>query len=168
MKRNGLAAAGQAWLLIAIFLIAGCAHKISANATFPAKMQWSGRLAIKVQSEPPQSFSADFELGGNPHHGLLVFFTPLGNTAAHLQWAPDTATLTADGKTRQFDSLATLIEQATGAELPVAALFDWLNGKATDAPGWTVDLSKLEQGRLQATRAASPLPAVNLRILLAR
>lgn len=158
----------SALTLFATFLIAGCAHRISANADFPAEAQWNGRLAIKVQTEPPQAFSADFELGGSPQSGLLVFFTPLGTTAARLQWAPGVATLVADGETRQFDSLTALAQQATGAELPVRALFDWLNGQATEVPGWTVDLSRLQQGRLQAARAAAALPAVELRIVLQR
>jgi outer membrane lipoprotein LolB len=165
MKRRRFA---SALALVATFFIAGCAHRTGANGAFPAEAQWNGRLALKVQTEPPQAFSADFELGGNPQSGLLVFFTPLGTTAARLQWAPGVATLLADGETRQFDSLAALAQQATGAELPVRALFDWLNGRATEVPGWTVDLSRLEQGRLQAARAEGVLPAVDLRIVLQR
>nr|WP_315465192.1 outer membrane lipoprotein LolB [uncultured Rhodoferax sp.] len=165
MTRRGFAAA---LVLFATFLIASCAHRTGANAVFPADSQWNGRLALKVQTQPPQAFSADFELGGSPQHGLLVFFTPLGTTAARLQWAPGLATLVADGETRQFDSLAALAQQATGAELPVHALFDWLSGQATEVPGWSVDLSRLEQGRVQATRTAGELPAVDLRIVLQR
>ena len=101
-------------------------------------------------------------------NGSLLLTGPLGTTAARLQWAPGVATLVADGETRQFDSLAALAQQATGAELPVRALFDWLNGQATEVPGWTVDLSRLEQGRLQAARAEGVLPAVDLRIVLQR
>jgi len=165
MKRRRFA---SALALVATFFIAGCAHRTGANGAFPAEAQWTGRLALKVQTEPPQAFSADFELGGSPQSGLLVFFTPLGTTAARLQWAPGVATLLADGETRQFDSLAALAQQATGADLPVRALFDWLNGQATEVPGWTVDLSRLEQGRLQAARAEGVLPAVDLRIVLQR
>ncbi len=165
MKRRRFA---SALALVATFFIAGCAHRTGANGAFPAEAQWNGRLALKVQTEPPQAFSADFELGGSPQSGLLVFFTPLGTTAARLHWAPGVATLLADGETRQFDSLAALAQQATGAELPVRALFDWLNGQATEVPGWTVDLSRLEQGRLQAARPAGVLPAVDLRIVLQR
>lgn len=168
MKRRGFARTGCALLLTATLLIAGCAHKTGANAAFPAEAQWSGRLALKVQSDPTQAFSADFELGGNPQNGLLVFFTPLGTTAARLQWAPGIATLVADGETRQFDSLAALAQQATGADLPVRALFDWLNGQATEVLGWTVDLSRIDQGRLQAARTAGDMPAVELRIVLQR
>lgn len=168
MTRRGFVRTGSALLMVATFLIAGCAHRTGANAAFPAEAQWNGRLALKVQSDPIQAFNADFELGGSPQNGLLVFFTPLGTTAARLQWAPGVATLVADGETRQFDSLAALAQQATGAELPVRALFDWLNGQATEVPGWTVDLSRLDQGRLQAARAAGVLPAVDLRIVLQR
>ena len=168
MKRRNFARLGSTLLLTATVLIAGCAHKTGANALFPAEAQWSGRLALKVQSTPPQAFSADFELGGGPQQGLLVFFSPLGTTAARLQWAPGAATLAADGETRSFNSLSALALQATGAELPIEALFDWLQGRATDVPGWTADLSALAQGRLQAVRAAGELPRVELRILLQR
>jgi outer membrane lipoprotein LolB len=153
-------------LWIAIFLIAGCAHKTGANSTFPAESQWSGRLALKVQSTPPQAFSADFELGGSAEAGQLAFYTPLGTTAAKLQWAPGTATLAAEGQIRQFDSVEALVQQATGAELPVQALFDWLRGTATPVPGWSVDLGALEQGRLMAQRDDRSLPRIELRIIL--
>ncbi len=164
MKRRRFA---SALALVATFFIAGCAHRTGANGAFPAEAQWNGRLALKVQTEPPQAFSADFELGGSPQSGLLVFFTPLGTTAARLHWAPGVATLLADGETRQFDSLAALAQQATGAELPVRALFDWLNGQASTPAGWQVDLSQWGQGRIQAERQ-TPAPAVQLKVVLER
>ena len=92
MKRRGFI--GALALLTTLF-IAGCAHRTGANAAFPAEAQWNGRLALKVQTEPPQAFSADFELGGNPQSGLLMFFTPLGTTAARL---PFTRTSAASGR----------------------------------------------------------------------
>lgn len=168
MSLRRFKAQGYLLLLFAIFFIAGCATRTGANADFPPELQWNGRLALKVQGTPPQAFSADFELGGSPQSGLLAFFTPLGTTAARLQWAPGAATLLADGETRQFDSLAALAREATGAELPIAALFDWLQGKATEVPGWQIDLSALEQGRLLAVRTAVELPRVELRIVLQR
>lgn len=168
MTRRNFSRWASALLLGATFLIDGCAHKTGANALFPSESQWNGRLALKVHSTPPQAFSADFELGGGPQQGLLVFFSPLGTTAARLQWAPGIASLLADGETRQFDSLGALAQQATGAELPVEALFDWLQGQATEVPGWAVDLSALAQGRLLAIRAVGELPRVELRIVLDR
>lgn len=166
MKRRQFVRVNTALLLTATLFVSACAHRAGVTADFPPQAQWSGRLALKVLSVPPQAFSADFELGGSPEVGLLAFFSPLGTTAARLQWSPGIATLTAEGETRQFDSLAALARQATGTELPVQALFDWLQGVATEVPGWQVDMSQLKEGRLQALRSDGDLPRAELRILL--
>jgi outer membrane lipoprotein LolB len=55
--------------------------------------------------------------------------------------------------------------QATGSELPVAALFDWLANTNTAASGWTVDLSGYAAGKLSAYRS-TPEPRIELRIVL--
>jgi hypothetical protein len=52
-----------------------------------------------------------------------------------------------------------------GAELPTDCLFQWLNGTSCQAPGWQVDLSAFEQGKIAAVRT-SPTPVVRLRIQL--
>ncbi len=155
-------------LLFAIVLIAGCATPKRAASTLDADSHWQGRIAIKVLSTPPQAFSSDFELDGRAEAGTLALLSPLGTTVAQMAWAPGMAELRHAGEVRHFDSLATLAQQATGTELPVAALFDWLRGTATPAPGWDADLSQLPQGRLQARRSADQAPAVELRILLER
>lgn len=138
-----------------------------AKGTFDAEHQWQGRLAIQVAGAAPQSLSADFELQGDAQAGSLVFLSPLGTTVAQLEWAPGLAQLRQGGSTEQFASLDALVLQATGTELPVAALFDWLHGSATEAPGWRVDLQELAQGKLRAWRDDSTAPA-SLRILLER
>ncbi len=53
----------------------------------------------------------------------------------------------------------------TGSDIPVAALFDWLQGKATTVSGWQTDLSRIADGRLRAERY-SPPPEASLRIVL--
>ena len=125
-------------------------------------------MAIKVLSSPPQAFSADFELDGQGEAGTLALLSPLGTTVAQMQWAPGMAQLRHAGEVRKFESLSALAQQATGTELPIAALFDWLRGTATPAPGWDADLSQLPEGRLQAHRSADSAPAVELKILLER
>jgi outer membrane lipoprotein LolB len=55
------------------------------------------------------------------------------------------------------------VAQATGTEIPVRALFDWLNGIPTEVPGWRVDLTQLPEGRLQVRRL-TPTPTVDLRL----
>jgi outer membrane lipoprotein LolB len=46
----------------------------------------------------------------------------------------------------------------------VRALFDWLNGIPTEAPGWQVDLTQLPEGRLQVRRLTSPTVDLRLKV----
>jgi outer membrane lipoprotein LolB len=170
--RTGYAAMSRrvcTWISVAFatFLLAACAIPARTSSTSDAENQWQGRLAIKVAGASPQSLSADFALQGNAQTGSLLFLSPLGTAVAQLEWAPGLAQLRQGGETQQFPSLNALVFQATGTEVPVAALFDWLHGAATEAPGWRVDLQNLPQGKLQAWRDDSAAPA-NLRILLER
>ena len=128
---------------------------------------WSGRIALQVQDQPSQSFAALFELHGSAHSGGLVLTNPLGNRLAQLDWRDGHAQLTTAQETRTSDSLDALLEELTGTRLPSAALFDWLKGLQTTAPGWRADLSTLSQGRIVAHRD-DPAPPVILRIALTR
>ncbi|MBU3749521.1 MAG: outer membrane lipoprotein LolB, partial [Mycobacterium sp.] len=84
--------------------------------------------------------------------GSLHLYSPLGTTLAVLDWTASAAHLQQGHQQQRFDSLAALTEQATGAALPVSALFDWLQDSPTEVPGWQVDLSGLAQGTLSARR----------------
>ncbi len=163
---------------IAILLIAGCAYPTRARGQNGADTaQWRGRLALRVAANSPiaqgesgappeaQSFSASFELTGNVQTGSLLLFSPLGTTVAELNWTAQTATLRANGETRAFGSLAELLKQATGTEIPVASLFAWLAGDNAATPGWLADLSQHALGRVVARRS-DPLPAVELRLVI--
>ena len=152
-------------LLLCAALLSGCAHVSSRLPRAEGTPFWSGRLALQVEGSSAQSFSAGFELKGSTQSGELNLFNPLGGTVARMAWQPGNATLFARGETRQFDSLAALVEQATGAPLPVAALFDWLRGDNTAIPGWQADLSHLDDGRLSAVRS-QPQPTATLRVVI--
>jgi outer membrane lipoprotein LolB len=158
----------QTWLWVAWFalLVTGCAVPPRTPAA-PGVQVWSGRLALTVEGQSSQSFSAGFELKGAPEAGELSLFNPLGGTMAILGWTPASATLRANGNTRQFPSLEALAQEATGAPLPVAALFDWLGGKPTPIAGWQPDVSQVAEGRLRARRTDPPPPA-DLRVLFER
>ncbi len=159
-RRSTLAA------LCMLGLLAGCAQtpaRPEAQAT--GQPRWSGRLALTVESEPVQSFSAAFELQGDAMRGELRLFSPLGSTLAVLTWTSDSATLSHDGQTLASASLTTLVMQVTGAEIPVRALVDWLGNMTTEVPGWQADLSQLPQGRLQVRRTL-PGPIIDLRVRL--
>lgn len=155
--------AALVWLAVATALaLAACAAPTRASLGQP---HWSGRLALQVAGETAQSFSAAFDLRGSPREGALELFTPLGSTAALIEWNPAGARLRAPGQpTREAASLPALVREATGADLPLAALFDWLDGQPTRAEGWQADLSQRAQGRLRAQRLA--LPQADLRVVL--
>lgn len=147
--------------------LGGCAQ-FPREAPAAGQEVRTGRLALSVPDQPSQSFSAGFDLRGRPQAGQLTLLNPLGGVLARLDWQPGNAELQAPGRPPQrFDSLETMVEQATGAPIPVAALFDWLAGTATPVPGWEVDLSQLPDGRLRAQRLAPP-PQADLRVVLDR
>ena len=160
-----------ACFVLAALTLSGCANfrRPADAAAAAAQAQWQGRIAVKVLTTPPQAFSSDFELEGQASAGTLTLLSPIGTTVAQMQWAPGTAQLRhGNDDVRSFPSLAALAAQATGAEIPIAALFDWLHGLNTRVPGWEADLTQLRSGRLQAHRAQDSAPAVDLKIILER
>jgi outer membrane lipoprotein LolB len=155
-------------MLLMVVALAGCAT--APKSPGPVDLQngpWSGRLALKVEDKPGDSFSAGFELRGSAGAGELTLYSPLGGTLALLAWQPGAATLRTGNDTRQFPSVDSLVAHVTGAAIPVAALFDWLRGLDTHVAGWTADLSQLAQGRL-AARRVEPRPEADLRLVLER
>lgn len=161
--------------VLSALALAGCAHapqpptQPGPDAAASAPMSWRGRLALRVQPSAPQqepaAFFASFELSGQPQAGSLLLLGPLGTALAQLRWDAHIAVLSKEGQERAYASLEELVTEVTGAALPVAALFDWLQGRAAPAPGWSVDLSRLAEGRLTARREHPP-PAAELRLIL--
>ena len=155
------------WLLAAAVVgLVGCAQ-VPRITPAAGEQAWSGRLALTVEGQPQNSLSAGFSLRGAPAAGELTLLNPLGGTLAVLTWSPGSATLKSGNEVRQFASLEELAAKATGAPIPIAALFDWLAGKATPVPGWQVDVSQLGEGRLRAQRSEPP-PLADLRVALER
>ena len=152
-------------LLLAGALLSGCATPSRQPASTTAF--WAGRIGVQIQSQPPQSLSAGFELQGSAERGELLLLSPIGSTLAQLNWAPQSASLKQGGRQWSSTHLDGLTAQLTGTALPVAALFDWLHGQATAPAGWQVDLSQWGQGRIQAERQ-SPSPSVQLKVVLER
>ncbi len=156
----------SALFLTATLLLAGCAHPpVIPQPAEGALPTWAGRISLQISSEPPQAFFAGFELKGSPSQGELALATPLGNNLAVLRWSPQEAVLDSGNQVQRFASVDELLEKATGAAVPLPALFDWLNGKNTALQGWNADLSQHAQGRISASRTA-PTPRADLRIVL--
>lgn len=167
--RQRARAAGAAFFS-AIFFLVGCAVPAKTSVSSqPETASWRGRLAVRVEADQPesqpQSFSAGFELTGNPLTGELTLYTPLGNTAAALSWSAQTALMRTNGDVRYFESLDDLIRQGVGTDIPVVALFAWLAGDNMIAKGWSADLSQHANGRITARRA-QPAPMAELRVVL--
>lgn len=152
-------------LAICALWLAGCAQPLQKAAV--DEDSWSGRLALQVEGQDSQSFSAMFELRGNAKAGGLVLLSPLGNRLAQLDWKDGHAQLVSSQETRSSDSLDTLLQEVTGTRIPVTALFSWLQGTQAAAPGWRADLSGVADGRLVAHRD-DPQPQATLRVALTR
>lgn len=150
-----------------MFLIAGCAGNQGAGGQFdPQREEWAGRISLQVASEPAQSFSASFELKGRAEIGELTLISPLGNVLAVLRWSPGQALLDRGSQdVQRFASVDELMERATGAAIPLTALFAWLQGDNATASGWVADLTRHGEGRISARRTV-PAPEANLRVVL--
>lgn len=126
---------------------------------------WSGRLALRVDSQPPQAFSALFDLHGTAEAGELQLTSVLGQTLATVRWSGAGAELQRGSNVERRGSLDELTRELTGAPIPVVALFDWLAGRDNQVSGWQADLSGQPQGRLVARRER-PAPAAELRLVV--
>lgn len=166
------------WLLMTA--LAGCASVPPAPDPGMTESTWTtGRLHVRVDASAArtaQSISAGFELRGDGSTGELRLLTALGTSLAHARWAPGRVRLlTPDGE-RDFDNLDELSRQALGEVVPLAALPDWLAGRAWPGAvhaitadgfeqlGWQVDLGRRAEGHVEARRTAAP--AVMLRVKL--
>ena len=120
---------------------------------------------MRIDASQPQAFSAGFDLTGTPLAGELILYTPLGGIAATLTWTPQTALMRTTDDVLSFNSLTDLIRQAIGTDIPVDALFAWLEGEDFISAGWHADLSQHGSGRITARRL-TPLPTAELRLVL--
>lgn len=154
---------------------------LSACATVKAPDALTGRLALKVDAhggEPSRSMSASFELRGDARQGELSLTTPLGTTLARARWQPGEAWLAANGGESRYGDLTSLAEAAFGEAIPLDALFDWLHGRpwagsgsrplqgqpGFEQLGWTIDLVRLGEGWVVASRAAPPVVTLRAKL----
>lgn len=151
------------WLVLCALWLAGCAQPMPSAPV--EENSWNGRIALQIDGQASQSFSAMFELRGTAQAGGLVLLSPFGNRIAQLDWKDGHAQLVSGQDTRTSDSLDTLLQDVTGTRIPVTALFSWLKGTQASATGWQADLTGIVDGRLTARRD-DPQPTATLRIAL--
>ena len=146
------------WLasLLFSFFIASCASKQGAGALNGLNIDvWSGRISVRTTGagfQTPQQFSVGFVLTGTATEGELSLDTPLGTTLAKARWAPGQAELTQGSTTQAYANIDDMTTALTGEPLPLAALFQWLQGEASTVNGWTPNLTQYAQGRISAIR----------------
>jgi outer membrane lipoprotein LolB len=165
-------------------LLATACASVAPLETAGAGESISGRMALRIDADgvqPPRSFSAAFDLRGNPKAGALGLSTPLGTLLAQARWTQGEVLLMTPQGTRRFPDLEALTREVLGESVPIEAWFDWLRGQPwADAPstataqtagfqqlGWSVDLAGFADGAVLVTRPL-PLPGVSLRIQLDR
>ena len=166
---------------ISAALLSACALAPPSDAVRGETL--SGRLAIKVDASdaaPARSVSAAFELQGGPNAGRLDLSTPLGSVLAQARWSPGSVVLATPHGDTHFADLDALTSEVLGESLPVAALFDWLNGRpwpgapsVTSVPpaepgfeqlGWTVSLARFDEAWISARRERAPVVSVRAKV----
>jgi outer membrane lipoprotein LolB len=166
------------WLAVgALALLSSCAsvgppHREGAQVL-------SGRLSVRVDSEPVRAMNAAFELSGDARSGAMVLTSPIGSTLAQARWAPGEAVLQTPGARASYPDLDTLAEQALGERVPLAALFDWLRGRPWPGAasqglpagepgftqmGWRVALARFDEGWVEARRDTAPVVTLRARL----
>jgi outer membrane lipoprotein LolB len=157
--------------------LAGCASLQTPHADGTQVL--TGRLSVRVESDPVRALSAAFELSGNAREGAMALTSPLGNTLAQARWKPDDVVLETPGSQQRYPDLDTLAERALGERVPLAALFDWLRGRPWAGArsealangeagffqlGWRIGLARFEQGWVEAHREAPPAVTMRARL----
>jgi outer membrane lipoprotein LolB len=176
--------ASRSAAFLAALLLAACAS-VAPPGQAPSGETLSGRLAVNVAATAASSgraLSAVFELQGDARVGRLNLSTPLGSMLAQARWAPGQVVLATPQGERSFDDLDGLTREVLGESLPLAALFDWLRGRpwpgAASRPlpapapagagfeqlGWVVDLARLDQAVVAASRARAPAVTVRAKL----
>jgi outer membrane lipoprotein LolB len=162
----------RAACVLLVAALAGCATPRAPST--PDEL--TGRLSVRVESQPPKSVNSAFELRGTADRGELVLTSPLGNMLAQARWEPGSAELRTSDGSQRFADLDSLAFEALGEALPLAALFDWLRGRpwsgapstpqaaGFDQLGWRVDLARASEGWIVATRERAPVVTVRARL----
>ncbi len=162
-------------------LLAACASLPKADST-PGETL-SGRLAVRVEAShaaAARSLTAAFELQGDAQTGRLDLSTPLGNTLARASWTPQSVVLATPDGQKRYPDLDALTSELLGESLPVAALFDWLQGRPwpgasssavapADQPGfeqlgWIVSLARFDDASISARRELPPPMTVRIKL----
>lgn len=123
-------------------LLTGCATVAPpptepAARSFHKQIDIGGRLSLRyTQGGSEEAVHGNFRWTQSNQRTKVSLLSPLGQTLAVIEVAPDYATLFQSGQPpRSAVDADTLAASALGWPLPVAGLRDWLQGFAIDAAG---------------------------------
>jgi outer membrane lipoprotein LolB len=163
----------QCWLALGcalLVLLTACSHAPRHVAVDPTNTEaighWEGRLTLRVAKNPPEQFSAAFEMTGRPEQGQLSFLSPLGTTMAMVRWNPQGASLQQGSDLQNFVSMDELTLRLTGAALPLPQLMAWLDRTGPPVNGWQINAQASKSGRRVLADRQQPMPALQLTVLL--
>lgn len=120
-------------------------------------------MALNIDSKPPQRWQASFALMGDAQRGELHILSPLGSLLAQARWTEQAAIVERDGQLETYRDSAEMTTALTGAEIPLGAMFAWLQGQDTPVAGWHL---QRPSSRLLIAQRESPAPEVTLRFVL--
>ena len=129
----------------------------------PSQAIWRGRLALSIEQQPPERWQANFVLMGSPAEGELHILSPLGTLLAKATWRPDSAAIQRGSTRTAYADTASMTAALTGADLPLSALFAWLQGQDMQVSGWHIEHPATH---LVIAQRETPLPVLKLRIAL--
>ena len=115
---------------------------------------WSGKLGYRIDATSTQRAQAGstlFELTGTAAAGSLRLTSPLGTLLADAQWSALGVSLKTERGEQAYATLEelgqALGEALQGPPLPLAALFDWLQGRpSTQAAHQVIEGGFLQLG----------------------
>ncbi len=126
----------QLFLAFLASLLAACGGLISLplpprDAVRDFTLEARFALRIAEPGKPPENASGRLSWVRRRSDDRVLLSSPLGVGIAQIDMTPEQATLlTADGKSRTSTDPALLMQDATGLNLPMKRLPDWLLGRA--------------------------------------
>lgn len=130
-------------LLLTISVLLGACSSLPPAGTalsvhpYQDALTMNGRLSVRyLQAGKEQSVQGKFSWTQTRDNISIVLFSPLGQTMAKIEIAPDFASLQRAGEAVQRASdVSELTTRLLGWPLPVSSLRDWLQGYVRDTNG---------------------------------
>ncbi|HSH07733.1 MAG TPA: lipoprotein insertase outer membrane protein LolB [Burkholderiales bacterium] len=174
----------RALALVALLVLAGCAALEFERAADARGFELSGRIAVRYGAE-----AAGGQLRWRHDRGgdEMLISSPLGQGLARIQRDGEAVKLTtADGREYRAADAEELTHRVLGFRVPLAALPDWVQGRAArdmavtqaqrdaqgrlvllEQAGWRIEFLAYADDAARPTRLRLTYPALELRLVIA-